>query len=1252
MMRRLLHTSWISLLALVLLVAGAIYYVGWTSAGLQRLVALSSRRLGPVTLAISGARGTLHGGVHIDRLVVDHERVHIVARGVDGRIALLPLLWQTIRVAQLNIDTLQIHVLPYRARGGPPWRPHFLVGLLNIQAEKVTAAHAELVSPSGFSLAADQLRATGQVGAREIRVFDSSLRYAGFEVRSAGSVLAARPIGLRGETRLSLSAPGRPAWLANAQFEGNLDLLAISGVVLAPFNADFHGDARALSGAWHWQGRSQVRDLDLRAWQLGGALGRIGGTLQLGGDRGGFHAQGALEAPGLKAGPLAVDFAGSYAARVLQIAHLTLGHRASAARLSANGQVGILEGGPRLELSGQWQDLRWPLAAAAAAAPLQSAAGNFSLRGLRPYAFETAGALQLPGLPSLQFRGAGRLAHDGLDLADAALTLGSGQARLHGELRWSPGARWSAAGTVRGLNIASLRPAVRGRLDFAVAAAGQGFGANRTLQAQISAISGNVRGQRASGQAAFALEGGDWLLQQVRLQLGATRLEADGRIGAHPDLQFAVDATDLALLRNGARGRLQVAGRFRGDAHRPLLRARLSGSELAFGTARLRSVDGTIDFDPQGSGHADASLQLDGLSLGERSLEHLGFSTAGTAAAHQFALQLQAAPFTVHAAGAASFSDGVWRAELGEFTADDAAAIHLALAAPAALVAALGGEELHLEHFCLRGGQTQLCAALTRLPDHSELNLSASNVPLRALTAGLSSATDFDGQVSLAAQAEATGAAAWTGTLQGTLSDAGLRHRLSGGRVEAFKLGNGSLQAALGAAGLNASLLLDAGAAGSITGRITARNDGGAMGAWPMDGALQLQTHALGFIDSYVAQVDRVSGQLDANLTLGGRLAAPALNGELKLTGAEVDAYQINLALRELNFVARLNGPLLQLAGSAAAGADGHAQFTGAIEWRDRLPYGELHLSGEDLRVINVPEARVQASPDVHMKFAGRRIDVTGTVTLPYARLERPDQLTNAVRASSDEVIVVPDRAPPREGFRVFSDLTLSLGERVTIDTFGLNGRLSGSLRAVTDDTGFSRGTGELQVEEGKYTAFGRKLDIERGRLQFRNGPLNDPAIDLRAVKKFPDITAGVNVRGTLRAPRMTFFSDPPVSQAQVVSLLIAGGSLESVQDTSDPAQRNNAARNNMLLQGSALLFQQFGGKVGLDDVSVESDLNNDTSLVLGRYLSPRLYVSYGISLAEAINTIKMRYTIGDHWTIKTEAGTARSADLVYTIER
>jgi translocation and assembly module TamB len=78
---------------------------------------------------------------------------------------------------------------------------------------------------------------------------------------------------------------------------------------------------------------------------------------------------------------------------------------------------------------------------------------------------------------------------------------------------------------------------------------------------------------------------------------------------------------------------------------------------------------------------------------------------------------------------------------------------------------------------------------------------------------------------------------------------------------------------------------------------------------------------------------------------------------------------------------------------------------------------------------------------------------------------------------------------------------------------------------------------------------------------------------------------------------------------------------------------------------------------VGIPDVSLESDTTNDTSLVLGRYLSPRLYVSYGISLTEQLNTLKLRYTLGDHWTVKTEVGQGVNGqvsgiDLVYTIDK
>jgi translocation and assembly module TamB len=55
---------------------------------------------------------------------------------------------------------------------------------------------------------------------------------------------------------------------------------------------------------------------------------------------------------------------------------------------------------------------------------------------------------------------------------------------------------------------------------------------------------------------------------------------------------------------------------------------------------------------------------------------------------------------------------------------------------------------------------------------------------------------------------------------------------------------------------------------------------------------------------------------------------------------------------------------------------------------------------------------------------------------------------------------------------------------------------------------------------------------------------------------------------------------------------------------------------------------------------------------VLGKYLSPKLFISYGISVAESINTIKARYTLNEKWSVRAEAGLDQSADIEYRIER
>jgi translocation and assembly module TamB len=72
-----------------------------------------------------------------------------------------------------------------------------------------------------------------------------------------------------------------------------------------------------------------------------------------------------------------------------------------------------------------------------------------------------------------------------------------------------------------------------------------------------------------------------------------------------------------------------------------------------------------------------------------------------------------------------------------------------------------------------------------------------------------------------------------------------------------------------------------------------------------------------------------------------------------------------------------------------------------------------------------------------------------------------------------------------------------------------------------------------------------------------------------------------------------------------------------------------------------------------LSEVRIEAEGPlEEAALVAGKYLSPRLYVSYGVGLFEPINTFRLRYMLSSRWTLQAETGKAAGADALYRIER
>lgn len=1242
--RRTLLIVALSLLIAISAPVAALYWLCYTETGLLWLTARVTK-VGAARIQVDGARGRLAGPLSVARLEIDHERARVIANEVRTDVNVRRIVLQTVHAEYLDIGSVEVTIKP-RAR--PPRKRvlRFAPRWLRLQAPSVAIASARLTLLNGRILSATDIRAASSVTADTLTVERAKLVSEEIELEGAGALRARVPLQLSGEINWRVRPARQPQWAGRLDLNGDLDRLEASGRVAEPIVADLAGVLSDLTGEWRWEANTSASDFTLKPWSSGSRVSVRTVLLSGSGNREGVALNGSLHPVVPETGPLDVSFRGSYAERTLRADELRITQKSGRATLDASGSVRFAGADPTIDVRATWRDLAWPLSSAAA---MQSPEGEITLAGPLPYRYDASAELRLPKSPPMRLTGAGELDREQIRVARLIAQTPRGDVEAEGVWRWADEDAWRVNAQARGLDPASIDARFPGRLTFHLAADGVGYGREATWTAELRELRGELRSHPVRGRARVSHEDGSYRIGNANLRFGDAHLEARGRYGRAHDLEWQLSVPDVAQLIPEARGSLRSRGTFAGTDRAPRIVASLSAQALAYDAYRVGRLEAEADVDLADE-HA-SRLQVSGakLELRGRAISSAELVLDGRASAHQLSILVDADNASLALRTASGYDQGVWRGRIVELDAGFGAS---ALKLTEAAGYALGKEQIELEPLCLAGSSERVCARGDwRRSGPWNLGIDASGVPLRVLAAGSRRDTEYSGVLTLQASAQQEPGQPWIGKANGTFAEGLFRYRRANGEMENVRIGSGSASFEATPQRFSGEIRLDATEAASL--HAQARADRTVAADWrrlPLAGSLRAETRELGFVPLLASEIDRASGNLRADLELSGTLGAPEIAGALILQQGELDLYAVNLQLRDLGMRVDLAGTGLRLAARASAGK-GVAELDGELEWRNRQPIGQIRLKGENLDLVNVPEARVQVSPNLRFRIDGRRIGVDGAVRVPSAFLT-PADLSGAVLASSDEVIVGPEARPDEPGFEVTTGIQLVLGKDVRVDSYGLEARIEGNIAAYAAPNEVSTATGELKVAEGKYSAYTRELDIERGRLIFTGGPLTDPGVDLRARKQFPEALVGVNVRGTLRNPRLSFWSEPSLPQSQIASLIVTGGHLDAFQNRNGAGNQNG--RDSLLAQGSAILASQLGEQLGLDleEVRLESDVNDQTRLVLGRYLSPRFYVSYGISLTEAINTLKLRYTINDRWTVRSEAGEHRSADLEYKIER
>lgn len=925
--------------------------------------------------------------------------------------------------------------------------------------------------------------------------------------------------------------------------------------------------------------------------------------------------------------------------QTLRLSKLQLQARDSPMQLNAQAELALQS--LDFKASGEWQELSWPMTGPA---EYQSERGQFKADGnLQDYDFtleSTVGGRSVPsGTWQLQGHGNANALND-LQIAGDTLA-GTLQGAV--QASWQPQVSWQATLDGTGINPGEQWPDLPGKLDFKLSSQGQIESGTLRAELQLSGLQGQLSNQTVRGGANVSLVGSELNIRQLELQAGQATLSASGALAEQWNVDWQLAVPELRGLLPSASGSLSGQGTLGGTAQQPQATAKLNGRALSLGELKLARLDGQIQLDLTGS----SSLQLTAqqLSAAGQEWQRITLDGSGTQQQHNLSLVADGTLGDYRLELAGGVQDQTWQGQLRELKLQQTPAGNWQLAQAVALNA--NASQANLNKLCLSSKPSQLCLqADWNASTGGRVNLDLDQLTLNRFESFLPPDLSLDSTLSGNLRGELGPAGQLDGSLDIRLSE-GQIEILVNGRPVKLAINGGVIKGRSDGNAAESSIELDLGRIGQLDSTVKISD---LQQQAKIQGDLQATINDFSIVSELVPDVQDLSGRLAADIKFSGNLQSPALNGNVTLTDGGVSIPQTGTRIEAIQLqTTSTNQGELRFTGTARSGT-GTLTLDGSVKPFEQQ--AEVTIKGEDFEALDTFSQMV-VSPDMLITADEGQIRISGTVTVPSAQLSPPASGRNRVSPSSDVIIVKEQTEPAANGPELYARLRIVLGEEVWVNTDVFTAQLKGDLQIEQTPQLAPRGSGSVEVVSGTYTIYGQDLTIERGRILFSGGPLTNPGLDLRVSRTFEsdDIEVGAQIIGSVKQPELKLFSSPAMLESNIVSYLVFGR-----------APSGSGDENALLYQAAALLGASHGNKVtdtlseGLGvDLSLDTgSALEETELVIGKYLSPELYVSYGVGLFEAVNTFNLRYQLTKWLTLQAASATSgdNSADLLYTIER
>ncbi|MGH8183588.1 MAG: translocation/assembly module TamB domain-containing protein [Rhodanobacteraceae bacterium] len=1232
----------IAIFALIVAVVIAFAWLLYTPSGLRfaldRGVAMMHGQF-----AYAGASGTLSGETTLDGLRYRDDSSDVL-RVRHATLTLKPwaLLGHRLHVVHARIDGITLDLAPAKPAKEPSG--FSLQPPLTVALDDVLLTHIAVSEGGKPAFAADSLAIAGLWSSRRLVIRKLALHAPDGSAELEGTFAVARGYSGHGTAKVDWTHYGtRYTGTLDSQSDGKLARL--TATFTAPVRVDVQGSI-ALDKNRNWTLKLDAPKFDTRALPaLPASLKTLALNLHGNGDASGGKLAGSVTANDTTV--LLDPAVFRYDGKQLTLDPLRLRSPQFPGSASITGSVKLAATPVTFALDASWNGVQLPPELAGQTLDTH---GDVQLDGsVDRFALKGALAIGPPGrIANLQVDLAGT--PQSIDLHALKLVQKGGGLDASGSIGLQPRVSWKLDAVAKRFDPGAILAGWNGALNFDLATQGTltPQGPDGTLK--LDKVAGTLRGRNLAGSKAdLEIAPGNLLQGSLLLVSGNSRIQAVGKKGAQTNAVITLDIASLGDWLPNASGKLHGQFSVQGTWPKLAVAGQLQGAGLSEGARRIDALQLTASIPNLAQPGGDLDLALRGVHVSGLDFDEVQLKGNGTATSHHLRLHAKGPQLS-----AALALQGSWQATAKRWNGTLSGVELAPRGMPAwrqqqASTITWQNGALTVSQLCLTSGAPRLCLAANRNAQGAiAAKYDLTHLPLQLLATlapgidPLQASGDLSGHGQLAIAANG----ALNGNANLTASAGSIAYSSNPGQP---LLAWSSLGANATASGANQHLRLQGALSdgGHINGDVSVSGANHAL-----QGSIDADLRSLAFLEALSPEIANVHGSLAGTLTLAGTLSAPQFQGRIQTQGFTAELPRAGLKLHDGRFAVSGDAQgRLAITGQIASG-NGVLHIDGSTGLAGNAPLG-LTIKGDNVLVADIPAARVIASPDLHIARANGVLALTGSITIPQAKVE-VEKLPGEgpAQVSPDVVIVDQPQAAQVAPLAMDADITVKLGDNVKVQGYGLDGSVHGQLAVRARPGQTATGRGEIRVA-GKYQAYGQDLSIGRGRLLFAGTRLDDPGLDIRAVRNIrnQNITVGLQIHGTAQRPILTVFSDPAMEQAEALSYLVTGRPLNALK-SGEGDTLNTAAQALGGLAGDRLA-KSIGSRLGLEAGVSSSEALGGSAFTAGKYLSPRLFLSYGVGLFAPGQVITLRYTLNRFLQFEAEnATTGNRASLNYRIEK